>query len=345
MDILGIGNALLDIFSFSDDETALYLGLHPNHAAHVSPERLDEMLLAISDPIYVSGGSASNAVKAASALGAATAFIGCAGTDDRETDRYSRLFHEDLASFGVRVMLENRPKTSGRCLVIHMPGKMKAVACAPGAASSLRVEQIERELISQAKIVILDGQVLRNKAVTDKIALLCRESRVILALDISTADIARSFSREVQEILVQNDAILFLNTAEAITLALALENTVPGDRGIQDESRFIDSIFSFYTTRKKPFPCIVEKMGENGARAWFAGEKHEAKTEAAENILDDTGAGDVFAGAFLQAFLRHIPVPEALSFANKAAGEVLRVPGTRLDCETFITLKNKLSAR
>ena len=97
MDILGIGNALLDIFWFSDDESALALGLHPNKSAHMESGRLDELLLAVQAPIFVSGGSASNSVKTAAALGIDTAFIGCTGTEDRETDRWARLFTEDLA--------------------------------------------------------------------------------------------------------------------------------------------------------------------------------------------------------------------------------------------------------
>ncbi len=335
MDILGIGNALLDIFYFSDEESSLSLGLHPNHAAHVSPERLDELLLAVPNPIYVSGGSASNAVKAASALGARTAFIGCTGTVDREDDHWARMFRSDLASFGVSCVLEHRNAPSGRCLVIHMPGGLKAVACAPGAAPLLRTEQIDEELLGQAKTVLLDGQVLRNKAVTDRISHFCRTRRIPLAIDISTSDIARNFSGAAKDLLINNETILFLNTDEALTLALALENTVPGDKGIQNEEEFIDSVFSFYTERKKNFPCIIEKRGENGARAWASGAKYEAAAEKVSCVLDDTGAGDVFAGAFLCAYLRELSLSACLAFANTSAREALFVPGSSIDRGIF----------
>ena len=137
MDILGIGNALIDIFCFSDDETALSLGLHPNQAIHVTSERLDELLLAVPSRISVSGGSASNTVKAAAALGASCAFVGCVGTEDRERDLWGQIFARELLSFGVQCVLENRTETSGRCLVLHMPGGLKSIACAPGAAPTL----------------------------------------------------------------------------------------------------------------------------------------------------------------------------------------------------------------
>lgn len=344
MDILGIGNALLDIFWFSDDESALSLGLHPNHAAHVPPERLDELLLAIPAPISVSGGSASNSVKVAAALGSECAFVGCVGTDDRESDRWARIFRSDLAAFGVQCLLENRQGESGRCLVIHMPGGMKSIACAPGVAPSLRAEQISRELIAQAKIVLLDGQTLRNADVSERVIRLCRERRVPLALDAGSIDITQKFPDRFLDLLAHGDCVLFLNDDEALSLATALEPLIPGDRGVQKSEDYIDSIFSFFTARNKAYPCIVQKRGPRGARAWMAGASCEAGTEEIAEPLDDTGAGDAFNGAFLSAWLRHKQIPDALRFANAAAREVLMIPGTRLAPDRFLTLREDLRA-
>lgn len=343
MDILGIGNALLDIFWFSDDEMSLSLGLHPNKASHVSPERLDEILLAVPNPICVSGGSASNAVKAASALGAVAGFIGCTGTQDREIDQWANLFRDDLASFGVDCRLENRNGTSGRCLVIHMPGELKAIACAPGVAPSIRTEQIDAEYASLAKIILIDGQIFRNKALTDHIALLCRTHNIPLAIDIGSADIANEYCVAIAEFFKDTPILLFMNTLEAITSARTLEKRLPGNKEVLDEERCIDSIFSSYA-RTGSYPCIIEKRGALGARLWQDGKRYEAKTDPASVVLDDTGAGDVFAGAFLRAFLLNMPIPEILNFANKAAREALSIPGTNLDRDRFTALQGELSA-
>jgi len=345
MDILGIGNALLDIFCFSDDELSLSLALHPNHAAHVSPERLDELLLAVRDPIFVSGGSASNSVKAASLLGADCAFIGCVGTEDRESDRWAALFRSELSAFGVRCRLESRNAPTGRCLVIHMPGSLKAVACAPGAAPSLQISQIEGDVIAQARVVLADGQVLRNADVFERIAALCLEHKVPLAVDIGSSDIARAFGPAIQKILTENDVILFVNGDASSLLALSLANTVPSDLGPETEEQFINSIFSFYTSRNHGFPIIVETRGKNGAKAWLAGKTWIADpTAPTDHPLDDTGAGDVFAGAFLTAFLRGLTPDRTLDFANAAAGKALHTPGTRLDRDDFAELKTGLDA-
>ena len=347
MDILGIGNALIDIFCFSDDETALSLGLHPNQAIHVTSERLDELLLAVPSRISVSGGSASNTVKAAAALGASCAFVGCVGTEDRERDLWGQIFARELLSFGVQCVLENRTETSGRCLVLHMPGGLKSIACAPGAAPTLHPAQITPTLISQARIVHLDGQVLRNSAVTDRIVSLCKEHDILLTIDGASADIIHKYTDKILDIIKNNDCILFLNDNEALALAKSLEEgTVSVDTGLQTADEYIDTVLSFLAPKKRHFPCIVQKKGPNGARAWMEGSVYEAPTDAILHPLDDTGAGDTFDGAFLAAWLNEATLTECLAFGNSAAREVLMVPGTRLDEQSFTELrKDKLPGK
>jgi Sugar kinases, ribokinase family len=342
MDILGIGNALLDIFWFSDAESALQLGLHPNSSTHVGAERLDELLLAIPDPVLVSGGSAGNALKAAAALGAGCTLIGCTGTADREPDRWANAFRGELESFGIDCRIEPRTVPTGRCLVIHMPGGMKSVACSPSAATALRADQIDPELVAAAGVVLLDGQTLRNAEVTARVASLCRESRIPIAVDVASVDIARHHAPMLLELLVRNDCILLANSEEALALAISLENQVPGDRGFQSSDDFIDSVFGFFTSRKQAFPCIVEKQGEKGARGWHSGNRYDASGTPVRFPLDDTAAGDIFTGALLRAWLRKLPLPTALAFANGAAAASLDSPGSRIDAEVFRRLSGEL---
>ncbi len=318
MDILGIGNALVDIFCFTDDEISPALGLYPNAAAHVAPERMDELLLAVTRPVPVSGGGASNALKAAAALGSSCAFVGCTGTEDRESDRWARIFERDLAAFGIRAFLERRAVATGRCLVIRMPGGIKAVACAPGAAPTLRPEQIDPVLIADAKIVHLDGQVLRNAELTDRIANLCRSLNVPLSIDIASADIARSRAGLVDSILRNNRCVLFMNEDESHEFSKAIAPT--GCEG---------TLFASYTENGSRKTCIVRKRGAAGAQAWIDGEMIDAPSATAvEAPLDDTAAGDCFAGAFLNRWLAGGEAGPMLETANAFAAAVLGVPGS-----------------
>jgi len=346
MDILGIGNALLDIFSFSDEDLALRLALHPNRAAHVAPERLDELLLAVANPIFVSGGTAGNALKAASLLGLSCAFAGCVGTEDREDDRWARLFAADLAASGVSLALERRTRATGRCLVIHMPGGMKSIACSPGAAPTIDPAQITPNLIQSASQVFVDGQTIRNREAFDRIERLCRELAVPLAVDVASADIARGECATIARILSESGATVFLNEDEAFALATALEPTITphGERCNErhDAEETADAVFTFYARSGAGKATIVMKRGERGARCWTAAGREEAAAEAVSHPVDDTGAGDVFAGTFLAARLAGFPTAQSLEAANDAARTCLSVPGTRLDPEAFGELKARL---
>ncbi len=342
MDILGIGNAILDIFSFSEEEHALPLGLHPNSSIHVEAGRLDELLLMLKNPVVVSGGSAANALKAASAMGLSCSFIGCTGTEDREEDRWSRLFTAELSSFRVETFLEGRNAPSGRCLVVRMPGGLRSIACAPGAAPTLKPEQIQADILSRASLVLLDGQVLKNAAVTDRVSKLCHGFTIPLAVDIASPEIARNRASAIEELLERNECVLFMDDAEAFAFAREFADRVPGSAAL-DPERLMHAVFSHLTAHKRTFPYIVRKEGPMGASAWHAGTAVHRAGNAVENPLDDTGAGDVFAGAFLAAFLRKKTLADSLDIANSAARASLSVPGSRVDWEWFASLGEELA--
>lgn len=355
MKILGIGSALLDIFWFSDEESALCLGLHPNHSIHINPDRLDELLIGVSTPIYVSGGSASNALKAAAALGADCRFIGCTGTEDRENDTAAKLFRSDLDLSNVRNVTESRNGSTGRCLIVHMPGELKAIACAPGVAQSIRPDQLDPAFFAEADWVLLDGQTLRNEAVTNRVIALCREKNIPLALDVASVDIARSCCETIYSIIVTSQVAVLMNSEEARAFTLKILKTDPDlakkvaasvDAAENTQAKnlndIVDILFSALTSTSKTLPCIVEKKGDQGARAWSAGKKSHASTTPILFPIDDTAAGDTFVGAWLCSFGQGMEIEEALNFSNKVASTALFVPGSRLDTEAFFVFKKEL---
>lgn len=218
MKILGIGSALLDIFWFSEEESALWLGLHPNNSIHISPERLDELLIAVSTPIYVSGGSAANALKTAAALGSSCRFIGCTGSEDREHDKAAKIFRADLDLNNVRNFTESRSGSTGRCLIVHMPGELKAIACAPGVAPSIRPDQLDPVFFAEADWVLLDGQTLKNEAVTNRVIALCHEKNISLALDVASVEIARSCCETIYSIILNSKACVLMKFGRSSSL-------------------------------------------------------------------------------------------------------------------------------
>lgn len=344
LDLLAIGNALVDIFCFTDEELAPSFALHPNNTVHVSAERLDEILPALPQAILVSGGSAANAAKAAASLGLSCAFAGCTGTIEREKDSWALQFERDLHDYGVTCYLESRNGTTGRCLVIRMPGSLTSTACAPSAASLFRNDQIPEILIMATRIVLLDGQVLKHHDLTDRLIELCARHKVPLAIDVSTTVIAAEYAGTILEALHRTDCILFANEEECLVLANRWGRDPEAFIHPPREGDFPASYLAALTASPGPYPCIVRKRGAIGADAWRNGRHFSAPAELV-TVLDDTAAGDVFAGAFLSAELSGMDTEPALHFANKAAASALGVPGSRLDKSELTELARTLHHR
>ncbi len=342
LDILTIGNALLDIFCFTDDELSLSLALHPNNATHVTTERLDEILPTLPPVIYVAGGSAANAAKAASALGLSCAFAGCTGTEEREKDHWALMFERDLHEYGVHCYLESRHATTGRCLVLHMPGSLTSIACAPAAATLFRSDQIPEILIKAARVVHIDGQLLRHPALLSTIADTCKKEGIILSLDIGTTALASEYAGSVRTLLEEANCILFANDEEAMVLANRWARELPEGTFDPETRDFSAAVFTALTRGRGEFPCIVRKRGPSGSDAWSDGTVYSATTVPVPP-LDATAAGDIFAGAFLSARLSNQSIPVSLRFANRAASAILQVPGSRLDKDEFAVLAKEIS--
>lgn len=351
MRIAGIGNALLDLFWFPDTEAAPVLGLHPNSTVHTDPDRMDELLLGVPAPIQVSGGSAANALKAASLLGEDCVFFGCLGSFEREYDPWAKAFLADLSDYGVRAVCEGRGSQTGRCLVINMPGRLASIACAPGAAPSFRLHQIDRDQYTQADWVFIDGQVLRNEAFFDSVVRDCRAAGIKIAVDAASRMLAHEHAHAFRKLLAGGNAVVFANEDEATALAGSLADIIPGIPRVPDRDALVHTVFSCLTREggsredeTNALPCIVEKRGEKGARAWSNGEVYEAAAPVIHWPLDETAAGDTFEGAWLSAIGAGLSMQQALEFSNRAAVLALGVPGSRLDKDAFRRLKEERPA-
>ncbi len=332
MDILGIGNILLDIFCFSDEECALPLGLHPNSTSHVTPERLNEMLLGVQNPLYIAGGSVPNSLKAAGMLGMDCQCIGCTGMDEAEDDQWARIIRQDLSSTGIALSFEKRNRPTGRCLVLYMPGQMKTIACAPGCAPTLRPEQIQPETVSRARVVHIDGHLLRNKDVIDKTVNICRACSIPVSIDLCAPSIAHCHASEIMEIIRHQRCIIFANTDESRALAVRLAELLPApakQQGTDPE----ELVYAWLAVHSETAPVFVRKQGPEGATVWSGSQRITTQGEPVSDPLDDTAAGDIFAGVWLSGFLDGKTERECIENADRAARATLSVPGSRIESE------------
>ena len=364
-EILCIGNPLVDVFAQGDEQLCTRAGIG-EPVQHVEIEKLSPILETVKISTKVSGGGAANVAKIAGYLGAKTGFIGALGkpgnseTDDGktgQTDEMGRLFEKDLAAAGVELKLALKPSPTGICL--HLATKEKThIAASPSAAMEFSENDISRQDLQRARVVVIDGFMLERSELVEHIF---REAgRSVLVLDVSSPFIARYRAEKILSYAKQFPLILFMNRTEAETLFKRLSAVFSPanddgslfpkenpDRRTRRRASFdrrksellFRMICSFFKnfTREKTMPVIVLKLGHDGAMVFAGGTIIQSKTLAV-SPLETTGAGDAFCAAFLLAWIRNKSLPECASLGNRAARIILGVPGTSVSREQLAEL-------
>jgi sugar/nucleoside kinase (ribokinase family) len=330
-----------------------------HRSIHVDYQRLNEILVALPSPQLSAGGGTANTIKIASLLGISTAFVGTVGSSPANRpserggndssieipgtppseDRFAKIFRDDMAEMGVQTHLSVSPKPTGLCAIVKMPDQGIALAACPSAALDLQAQDIPEKLIRQAKIVMLDGFLLQNRNVVDRVFELANRFGTIIAMDVGSATVAAERALEITGYCRAYPVILFMNEDETTAFCATLRKGQNQEEG-DPEERY-NPLKTL--TADNLFPIIVVKRGDQGALVFAGNDIHSAPT-VATIPFDATGAGDAFAAAFLSAWLRNHSLSECAAQGNRLAREVLKVPGTRLDCERLKKVARSLGS-
>jgi len=310
--LIGLGNSLVDIFLEVTDDEFSGLGFEKGTMRLVDPPEQKGLLGAFRDhePRLVSGGSVANSVIACSQLGGRCAFIGCVG-DDRYGLHYAEEFRELSIDFANPPLVG---ETTGTCVSIITPDAERTMRTCLAVSSHLAARHVPAEKIAAAEWLFVEGYVFANphtgqhaireavrsaKAAGTKVALTC-----------SDAFVPEVFGDPFHEALRQSD-LLFCNAIEAAAVT----------GGADAREAFL--------RLKEMVPAAVVTDGPNGAFVRVAGrEFHVPAFECRPEDL--TGAGDMFAGAFLYGLTHGIAPEKATRAANYLAMKVITQIGARL---------------
>jgi len=326
LELVGIGNALIDVFAeLQDPTTNISLDRVPsgsNH--HVGPDQLAELVRQLPNPILCAGGGAANTVKLVAQLGIRTAFIGSVGRDE-----WGERFTQELESAGATPLLVYTDKPTGGCVILKKTSGPSHIVASPSAALELGPEHIQADQIRQSKLIMLDGYILGRTALVDHVLDLAEQYGTFIALDVGSEAMVQANAERLETYCRTKPLILFLNEAEArafcahLNPRLSLLSTADLDE--EERYRPLQDL-----TKQDIFPIIAVKLGEQGSRVYANGETYIAPTQT---ILpfDTTGAGDTFAAGFIAAWLRDRSLTDCAELGNQLAREIIRIPGTRIE--------------
>jgi sugar/nucleoside kinase (ribokinase family) len=311
-DVCGLGNAIVDIFVEVSDEEFAPLGFERGTMRLVDWAEQRGLLdrLHARDPRLVSGGSVANSVIALSQLGGHGAFIGCVGDD-----RYGLHYQEEFTQLGIDM---GNPvivgQTTGTCACLITPDAERTMRTCLAVSSRLSDRHVDPDHIKSAEWLFVEGYVFANPetgqgAIREAIRV-ARSNGVKVAITCSDAFVVEVFGNAFFPALAQTD-LLFCNAVEACAVT---KTTSAG---------------TAFEKLKSMVPSVVVTDGPNGAYVRHAGTEAHVPAFPCDP-RDLTGAGDMFAGAFLYGITHGVPPARAARAANFLAMKVISQIGARL---------------
>jgi sugar/nucleoside kinase (ribokinase family) len=311
IDILGIGNAIVDVLSHSDDAFITEHDLPKGGMTLIDAEQAEALYQAMGPGVEISGGSGANTIAGAASFGARVGYIGKV-----RDDVLGQTFAHDIRAAGVA--FDTPPSTDGagtaRCLVLVTPDAQRTMSTYLGACTELGPEDVDVDLVKRAKVTYLEGYLWdppRAKEAFRTAIAAAHEARRQVALTLSDTFCVERHRDEFRSLVESDVDILFANEEEILALY---------EVGTLDEA-----------LSRIPKRCRVVAVtrGAKGSLVYSGGERYEVPAEPVAEVADTTGAGDSYAAGFLAGLTRGLQLPACARLGSIAAAEIISHVGAR----------------
>jgi len=322
--IIGIGNAIVDISCLVDDAF-----LEEHHLSKGGMFLIDhdniKILSHLKHQKVSSGGSVANTIATMAMLDCKTALIGKVGDD-----KFGDIFFKDLKNIGSNFYCKHKEKSgsTAQSFVLITKDGERTMCTYLGLASKIETE-IDENLIKEAELLYIEGYLWDEAetivALRDAIEI-AKDNDVKVAFSLSDAFCVERHGTDFLNIAGQLD-ILFANEVEISVL-------VGKDFADNDYQKVKDTISHF-----NPNLIIAMTASEKGSVV-FEGTKniYHIPTTKIDKVVDSTGAGDAFAAGFLYGVDNGLALDEAATLGNILAGGVIGQFGARLEKEKILEL-------
>jgi adenosine kinase len=311
-DVIGIGNAIVDVIARTEDDFLARHGMHKGAMALIDEARADAIYQSMGPSTQISGGSGANTIAGVASFGARAAFIGKV-----KDDQLGKAFTHDIRAAGVAFSTPpaaDGPSTA-RCYVLVTPDGERTMNTYLGAAQNLTTGDIDEKLIAAAEITYLEGYLWdppHAKEAFRKAAQIAHGADRLVALTLSDAFCVDRY----------RDEFLHLMRTGAVDLIFANESELTS---LYQTSDFNGAVKALQSDVK----LAVVTRSEKGCVV-VSRESHESVTAVPiEKLVDATGAGDLFAAGFLTGLARGQDSRNCAQLGAIAAAEVIQHLGAR----------------
>jgi sugar/nucleoside kinase (ribokinase family) len=311
LDVLGIGNAIVDVLAHCEDAFLEAEGLVKGSMNLIEVAESDGLYERMGPGVEVSGGAAANSMAGIASFGGRAAYIG-----KIRDDQLGEVFAHDIRAAGVHFdtpVAPDGPPTA-RSLILVTPDAHRTMSTYLGAAVELGPEDVDTDLVARCAVTYLEGYLWDKPRAKDAFRVAMAAARAAgrrVSLTLSDSFCVERHRDEFNALVDEQVDILFANQEEVLSLTQTrdLGEAVAAVRGRSE--------------------IVVVTLSERGSMVVTA--DHTVKVPAAplERLVDTTGAGDLYAAGFLHGFTTGRPLAECAALGSLAAAEVISHLGAR----------------
>lgn len=310
-DVLGIGNAIVDVLSRCTEDVLIQLNLRKGGMTLIDEAAADALYGRMGPATECSGGSAANTLAGIASLGARCAYIGKV-----KNDQLGAIFRHDMRSIGVAFdtpASAHGPATA-RCLIFITPDAQRTMNTFLGACGTVSEADIDERLVAAAGITYIEGYLWDQpaaKAAIRKAFSAAREAGRRIAFTLSDAFCVHRHRADFLKLLEGSIDILFANEQEL----LALFET----HDLMDALSQLQGRCELAAVTRSEKGCVM--VSRDGIDT--------IPTQAVPQVVDTTGAGDLFASGFLFGLARGWDARACAQLGNRCAGQIIQHMGAR----------------
>ena len=312
IDVLTLGNAIVDVLAHTDEAFLLQKKVHKGAMQLIDEARAEELYGDMGPAVIVSGGSGANTAAGVASFGVKAGFIGKVKNDET-----GKLFAHDLKAIDVHydvTLAEDGPATA-RSFILVTPDGERTMNTYLGACQNLTPDDVNPETVRASSIVYLEGYLWDPPAAKEafrKAVKIAHEAGNKVALTLSDAFCVDRYRDEFLGLMRDGSLdILFANIHELQSLY-----------GTSDANSALAAL------REENVLGAITRSAQ-GALIVSRGETKAVPAFPVERVVDTTGAGDLFASGFLAGLVKNLDLADCARLGGLAAAEIISHLGAR----------------
>jgi fructokinase len=311
--ILGIGNAIVDVFVRVNDDFLLKNNLTKGSMKLIEKNEFESLKSAIKIEKIEAGGSVANTMAGIAYLKGEASFIGKINSDE-----FGKIYKESLEKIKVNFPYSEKSEdlSTGASIILITPDSERTMCTYLGISSQLSKEDIKEDYIKGHEIIFLEGY-LWDKGTSEEmfkhVINLAKKNNIKVAMSLSDIFCVKRHRKDFFNLLLNDINILIGN-----------ENEI---NELMQKKNLLDCINEL----KKINKLIIITRSANGSIALLNNEITNCDSSKVEKVLDLTGAGDLFASGFLKEYLDQSNIKKCLQSGSELAAKIIQKIGARLN--------------